>query len=192
MTAGQNVVAVLKWMAKRKDHPLTIVECGTIRNPSFNGHEDGIGTYEIAKWIAESGVKHEFYSFELIAGTLKASKEFLRANGGLDQYVTFALGDATLLLEHFCLPIDFCYLDAGADPFQNLAQYRYAKKWLRKPGAIMIDDVFDPRNADRGLVTVPYAKLEGDVVLTVANRQALIPMGFQPEDLTSLFYGERR
>ena len=94
---------------------------------------------------------HEFYSFELTAGHLVACQAFLRADG-LDAYVTFGLGDADLLLQHFCQPIDLCYLDAGESPVANLSQYRRAATWLRPPGMIVIDDVFDPRNADRGIV----------------------------------------
>jgi len=177
-STGQQVVELLVWLAAKKDHPLRVVECGTIRNPTFEGHEDGLATYHIAKWMMASiAVEHEFYSFELSHGTLQASKQFLRDHGRLDQYVSFGLGDADILLEHFALPIDFCYLDAGASPVENLSQYRRAEKWMREPGLIVIDDVFDPRNANRGLVTVPYARMEGKKVASLGGRQALISFG---------------
>jgi len=174
---GLLLVDMLTWLAQQKAAPLRIVECGTIRHPSFEGHEDGLATYHLARWIAKQRhTPHEFYSFELTAGHLKACQAFLR-DDGLDDYVTFGLGDADLLLEHFCQPIDLCYLDAGASPVENLSQYRRAEKWLRPPGMMVIDDVFDPRNADRGLVTVPYARLEGHKVACIAGRLALISFG---------------
>jgi predicted O-methyltransferase YrrM len=176
------LVEMLGWLAPQKAHPLTIVECGTIRNPSFEGHEDGLSTYHVAKWVrdkdgdAVNPLDHRFLSFELSHGTIQSSREFL-AREWLCVYVEYALGDATLLLEHFNAPIDLCYLDAGADPFQNLAQYRYAAKWLRAPGMIVIDDVFDPRNANRGLLTVPVARMEGRKVACIEGRLALISFG---------------
>jgi predicted O-methyltransferase YrrM len=177
---GLILVEMLDWLAPKKAHPLTIVECGTIRNPSFEGHEDGLSTYHVAKWAHDTGGWHDFLSFELSHGALGASRDFLIENGGLASYVTYGLGDATLLLEHFNAPIDLCYLDAGADPFQNLAQYRYASKWLRPPGMIVIDDVFDARNANRGLLTVPYAQTKDGGehrVACIEGRLALISFG---------------
>jgi len=180
---GLTIVEMLDWLSAKKQAPLRIVECGTIRNPTFEGHEDGLATFHIAKWIRDTDAAHELISFELSHGTMVASREFLRREG-LSTYVTYGLGDATLLLQHFPRPgdttrelIDFCYLDAGADPFQNLAQYRHASKWLRHPAMVLIDDVFDERNADRGLVTVPYARLEGRKVACIEGRQALISFG---------------
>lgn len=174
---GRILVELLTWLAATKAEPLTIVECGTIRSPSFVGHEDGLATYHVANWIrGDSLPRHEFYSFDATAGHITACRAFLKASG-LDKYVTFGLGDADLLLEHFCRPIDVCYLDAGASPVDNLSQYRRAEKWLRAPGMVVIDDVFDARNADRGLVTVPYARLEGRKVANVAGRLALISFG---------------
>jgi predicted O-methyltransferase YrrM len=175
---GLILVEMLDWLAPKKDHPLTIVECGTIRNPSFEGHEDGLSTYHVARWVSQTGAWHDFVSFELSHGTMTASRDFLAEQGFGPSYVTFGLGDATLLLEHFNAPIDLCYLDAGADPFQNLAQYRYAAKWMRSPGMIVIDDVFDARNANRGLLTVPWAKnSEGRKIACVEGRLALISFG---------------
>lgn len=175
---GVTLVRFLEWLAPRKGHPLTVVECGTIRNPSFEGHADGLATYHLARWAqAHAAVAlHRVVSFELSHGTLVESAAFL-ATQGVAGFVTFGLGDADPLLQHFLAPIDVCYLDAGASPIENLAQYRRAAKWLRSPGAIVIDDVFDPRNADRGLVTVPYARLEGHRVACLAGRQALISFG---------------
>jgi predicted O-methyltransferase YrrM len=176
---GLILVEMLDWLAPKKGHPLTIVECGTIRNPSFEGHEDGLSTYHIAQWMdrcSDVGVEHVFASFEVSHGTLNASRDFL-GREGLEIYVDYGLGDAALLMEHFNGPIDLCYLDAGADPFQNLAQYRYAAKWLRSPGMIVIDDVFDARNADRGLLTVPVARMEGRKIACVEGRLALISFG---------------
>jgi predicted O-methyltransferase YrrM len=179
---GIQVVWLLKKLASVKDHPLRIVECGTIRNPSFEGHEDGLATYHIAKWLRkQDGIAHEFYSFELSVGTLQACQAFLDTHQ-LTRFVRFGLGDADLLLEHFNLPIDFAYLDAGANPLQNLSQYRRVEKWMRPPGLIVIDDVFDPRNANRGLVTVPYARLEKKKVANLNGRQALISFGM--DDMT--------
>lgn len=182
---GLILVEMLDWLAPKKNHPLTIVECGTIRNTSFEGHEDGLSTYQIAKWIDGDDrdmtvANHRFCSFELSHGTLTASRDFLARSNRLDVWVEFGLGDATLLLEHFNAPIDLCYLDAGADPFQNLAQYRYASKWLRPPGMIVIDDVFDARNANRGLLTVPYAQTKDGGehrVACIEGRLALISFG---------------
>jgi predicted O-methyltransferase YrrM len=178
---GLTIVEMLDWLYAKKQAPLRIVECGTIRNPTFEGHEDGLATYHVAKWIRDNWSpdptgSHEFYSFELTAGHIAACREFLGVNA-LSSFVTFGLGDADLLLEHFCQPIDVCYLDAGADPVANLSQYRRAEKWLRAPGMVVIDDVFDPRNADRGLVTVPYARLEGRKVACIDGRLALISFG---------------
>jgi len=185
---GLIIVGLLTWLAQRKADPLRIVECGTIRHPSFEGHEDGLATYHIAAWRARHrGTRHEFYSFELTAGHLTACRGFLRAEG-LEPYVQFGLGDAALLLQHFCQPIDVCYLDAGADPVENLRQYRHAEKWLRPPGLVVIDDVFDPRNADRGLVTVPYARLEGHRVACVDGRLALISFGVDDVPLPANSY----
>lgn len=184
---GLNVVKAIQFLAEKKDHPLRIVECGTIRNPSFEGHADGLGTYHVARWLkeqAKAGKFHEFFSFELSEGILRGCREFLRENGKLDAFVSFGLGDAALLLEHFRLPIDVCYLDAGADPIENLEQYRLAEKWMRDPGIIIIDDVFDPKNADRGLVTVPYARMEGRKVACLDGRQALILFGFNEYPLS--------
>lgn len=179
---GLTIVEMLDWLYAKKQAPLRIVECGTIRNPTFDGHEDGLATYHVAKWVREQwargdGLLHDFYSFELTAGHVAACREFLCKEGHLNEFVTFGLGDADPLLEHFCQPIDFVYLDAGASPVQNLAQYRRAEKWLRQPAIVLIDDVFDPRNADRGLVTVPYARLEGHRVACIEGRQALISFG---------------
>jgi hypothetical protein len=194
---------MLDWLYAKKQAPLRVVECGTIRNPTFKGHEDGLATYHVAKWVHDQWVggwrltddgpplervPHEFYSFELTAGHITACRDFLRDNGRLDQMVTFGLGDADLLLEHFCQPIDLCYLDAGASPVANLSQYRRAEKWLRPPGMIVIDDVFDPRNADRGLVTVPYARLEGRKVACVDGRLALISFGVDDYPLPANSY----
>jgi hypothetical protein len=198
---GLILVEMLDWLAPKKAHPLTIVECGTIRDPRFDGHEDGLSTYHVAEWVRDEWVDarnrwltvpegadpepmpHRFCSFELSHGAMVASRDFLSRHG-LDVFVTYGLGDATYLLEHFPRPqdtthelIDLCYLDAGADPFANLAQYRYAEKWLRSPGAIVIDDVFDARNADRGLLTVPVARMEGRKVACIEGRLALISFG---------------
>lgn len=153
-----------------------MVECGTIRNPSFDGHEDGLSTYFLAQWCKERAKGDELYSFELVAGNIHAAKKFL-AEHSLDGHVQFALGDAELLLEHFCLPLDFAYLDAGPDVFQNLAQFRRCQKWLRHPAFVVIDDVYDLRTADRGLITVPYAKLEGLKTAKIADRMAVIAFG---------------
>lgn len=173
---GEMLVEFLAWLAPRKAGPLTIVECGTIRTPSFDGHHDGLATFHIARWLATQPARHEFVSFELSHGTMVQSRAFL-ASAGLADRVTFGLGDAEVLLEHFNQLLDVCYLDAGASPVANLAQYRRAEKWMRAPGAIIIDDVFDPRNADRGLVTVPYARLDGRRVACLDARQALISFG---------------
>ena len=185
---GELLVEMLNWLSFTKAAPLRVVECGTIRSPTFDGHNDGLATYHMARWVARQRMlPHEFYSFELTAGHLKACQQFLHAEG-LDDYVTFGLGDADLLLEHFCQPIDLCYLDAGADPVANLSQYRRAEKWLRPPGMVVIDDVFDPRNADRGLVTVPYARLEGHKVACVDGRLALISFGVDDYPLPANSY----
>jgi predicted O-methyltransferase YrrM len=172
---GLTIVDMLDWLYAKKQAPLTIVECGTIRNPTFEGHEDGLATYHIAKWSRDNG-GHSFTSIELSHGTLVASQAFIDSQY-LELFVKYSHGDATLVLEHWSAPIDFCYLDAGADPVANLAQYRHACTWLRSPGAIVIDDVFDPRNANRGLVTVPFARLEGRKVACLDGRQALISFG---------------
>ena len=185
---GLTIVAMLGWLALQKAGPLTIVECGTIRHPSFKGHEDGLATYHIAKWVRDNGGWHEFLSFELSHGALVASRQFLMKQGLGPDHVTFALGDADVLLEHFCQPIDLCYLDAGVDPVANLSQYRRAEKWLRAPGMVVIDDVFDPRNADRGLVTVPYARLEGRKVACIDGRLALISFGVDDYPLPANSY----
>jgi len=174
---GRILVDLLRWLAAQKAHALTIVECGAIRHPSFEGHDDGLSTYHIAKWMKTEATAHECVSCDVSHGLLRSAQAFLAAHGVLLPALRFALGDATLLLQHFRSPIDFCYLDAGADPCANLAQYRYATKWLRAPGMIVIDDVFDPRNADRGLVTVPYARLEGRQVANLGGRLALISFG---------------
>lgn len=166
------------WLAKKKDHPLRIVECGTIRNPNFEDNNDGLNTYHVAQWMKDHPEEgHEFYSFEISAGAIRGCREFLAVNGGLDQFVQFGLGDADPLLEHFCLGIDLCYLDAGANIHENLAQYARAMKWLRKPGLIIIDDVYDSRNANRGLLTVAIARLDGLKVANLSGRQALISVG---------------
>lgn len=173
---GLHLVDMLRWLAAQKAHPLTIVECGTIRDPRFDGPEDGLSTYHIAAWIKESEMPHKFYSFELSAGTLQASREFLAA-AGLDQFVTYGLGDAGALLEHFNQPLDFAYLDAGADVHQNLEQFRRVQKWMREPGICVVDDVYDPRNANRGLLTVPVAELAGLKTCKIADRMAGIAFG---------------
>jgi predicted O-methyltransferase YrrM len=181
---GLYLVDMLQWLYERKNHPLVIVECGAIRDPRFSGHDDGLSTHHIAEWIKKSGVAHRYFSVEISAGTSDAAREFL-AKQGLDKYVEWVISDACLFMEHFGYrqdtKLDFCYLDAGADPVQNLTQYRYAKKYMREPGFIVIDDVFDPRNADRGLVTVPYAQLEGMKVGKSADRQAVIAFGAAKE-----------
>lgn len=173
---GLYLVELLTWLTSQKSEPLRIVECGTIRDPRMEGHEDGLSTLHIAGWLKVSEGGHEFYSFELEAGKIESCKAFL-AEQGLDSYVRFGLGDAEKLLEHFCLPLDFAYLDAGADPFQNLAQFRRVQRWMRPPGFVVIDDVYDPRNADRGLVTVPFARLEGLPTAMLADRMAVIAFG---------------
>lgn len=177
MHMGEYLVAILDWLTKIKKHPLNIVECGTIRNPDFQNHEDGLSTYFIADWIKKSNVLHTFCSFELEHGNMVAAKKFLKENGGLEYYVDFGLGDAQLLLQHIGHPIDFCYLDAGADPDHNFLQFRRAEKWMRRPGFVVIDDVYDPRNANRGIVTVPYAQMEGYPTGRIAGRMAIIGFG---------------
>lgn len=178
----ENFLKILNWLAKLKGHPLTIVECGCIRQCSFDGHADGLSTMTIARWIQHSGVPHRFYSFELDIGNQRAARDFLHNNGRLDKYVNWALGDAGLLLQHFEEHLDFAYLDAGADPVQNLLQYERVKEKLREPGIVIIDDVFSKLNANRGLLTVPIARLEGRKVGKLLDRMAVIAMGKEAEN----------
>lgn len=179
---GLTLLDVVRHVRSRVAHRLTVVECGTIRNPSFEGHEDGLATYHLARAIRDEGLDVDFVSCELSHGTMVACRRFLRV-AGLQDSVTFALADAAPFLQHFAAPIDVVYLDAGADPVANLAQYRHACTWLRTPGAVLIDDVFDRRNADRGLVTVPYARLEGRRVACLHGRHALISFGLDDYSL---------
>jgi Methyltransferase domain len=179
---GEYLVEMISWMESVKRRELCIVECGTIRNLSFEGHEDGFSTYHIAKWIRDTpGWRHQFYSFEASPGCIQGCESFLEALK-MDEFVEFGLGDAAVMLQHFNKPIDFCYLDAGADVVENLKQFRHAQKWMDVPGFVVIDDVYDRRNADRGLVTVPFARLEGYTVARVANRMAAIAFGEQSRD----------
>jgi predicted O-methyltransferase YrrM len=173
---GVALVALVYSLAKLKEEPLTIVEIGTIRDPRFAGHEDGLSTYFIAKWIRESGKPHKFYSLELTHGHLRGSLEFLKSHG-LESYVTYVLGDAEKVLEHFLEPIDFAYVDSADDPIQNLLQFRRLQKWMRQPALIVLDDVYDPRNANKGLLTVPIAKMEGLKECKMLNRMSVIAFG---------------
>jgi predicted O-methyltransferase YrrM len=175
---GTALIQLLSALYVIKQAPLTIVETGTVRDGRLEGHEDGLSTLFIARWVKQSGVAHRFYSFDIEAGHIISSREFL-ADQELDGFVTYGLGDAEKLLEHFCLPIDFAYLDAGADPVQNLLQFRRVQKWMREPGLVVIDDVYDVRNANKGLVTVPFARLEGLKDWKLLDRMAVIAFGEQ-------------
>lgn len=184
---GEYLVDMLSWLESVKRRELCIVECGTIRNPSFEGHEDGLSTYHITKWIRDkAGYRHRFYAFEASPGCIDGCERFLEALQ-LDEFVQFGVGDAGLLLQHFNKPIDFCYLDAGADVIQNLIQFRHAQKWMDEPGFVVIDDVYDARNADRGLITVPIARNEGFPVSRIAERMAGIAFGKEAKGFLSLW-----
>jgi predicted O-methyltransferase YrrM len=174
---GLYLVEMIDWLAKKKDRPLRIVECGTIRDPRKEGHEDGLATYHIAKYVMNANAGHEFISLELEHGKMVECREFLKSEA-LDKYVTFGLGDACVLMQHFNQPVDFVYLDAGACPYQNLDQFRSAAKFMDAPGFVVIDDCFDPRNADRGRISRSVARFEmGLKTAKVVDRMCAIAFG---------------
>lgn len=171
MTPGQAVVEALKSAYAAKRFPLTIVETGTIRKL---GDEyrigDGYSTMYIAEWIRSSGVAHRFYSIDL---SVAISRQVLEEKGLLS-YVALCEGDSAVTLASFDFPIDFAYLDSCADPEQNLKEFHEVHSRLRLPGIVMIDDVHNWPDVNKGKLTVPLACGLGYKETIIGGRQALL------------------
>ena len=171
MTSGQAAVEALKTLYTTKNHPLIIVETGTVR---ALGEEyrvgDGHSTLYIAKWIKSTGAPHQFFSLDL---STAVAHQALEAEGLLP-YVTLCEGDSVDTLAKFNLPIDFAYLDSGQAPELNLREFREVHKRLRLPGMVLIDDVYCWADVNKGKLTIPEARTFGYADSIIEGRLALL------------------
>jgi hypothetical protein len=95
-------------------------------------------------------------------------------------------------LEAFGRPIDFAYLDAGASSMETYEQFMHVLQWKCEPALIIIDDTFDVRNASKGLLVMPVAKLMGFPVASLMERMGIIGCGLDLAELEKLLPPEAK
>jgi Methyltransferase domain len=177
---------ILNWFYSKKGHaPICIVEAGTQRDDRVDGHEDGLSTVVFAEWSMKSAVSHDFYSIDLSPYHQDLCAKFLQGRGLMEQ-VVFMLGDAAKILEAFGRPIDFAYLDAGNSALETYEQFLRVLQWKCEPALIVIDDTFEKRNASKGLMVMPVAKMMKFSVASLMDRMGLIGCGLDLTELAGL------
>lgn len=122
----------------RTDHPLTVVETGSIRSAGEQYRSnDGWSTLTFAEWAAGDGGR--VVSIDL--DTSIARK--VLASYGLADRVELRRGDSLEVLHELLdegLAVDLLFLDSGDDPDLILREYLLGSRMVRAPGAVLVDD----------------------------------------------------
>lgn len=135
---------------------ITVLEYGRLR--SLAGSDkltDGWST----KILAEHPKVAKIYSLDTDKSTIKKCKELIDEKA--EEKVTYAEKVTQFNLKENS--IDLLFLDADNNPNQCNKLYDQAKKYLKRDGYILIDDVFDNKG-HKGDILIPRLKTEGCLV----------------------------
>jgi hypothetical protein len=186
---GTIAVALIDKLHECRKQGLIIVETGTLRDAE---HEPGWETEErstlaIAQWMAsrkDSGIipENRFYSIDNSAGNLAISKKVL-SDAGVDKYVQHIRADSVAALKtELNTFIDFALLDSSTEPKTILAELEQVHLRIRWPGVVLIDDVYDRGEVNKGSLAIAYAQKYHFKHFRIGNCEA-IAFGLQAETL---------
>jgi len=162
MYLSELLTAELQVLAGRVNHPLTILETGSIRSTQEQYRlNDGWSTLAFALWAAE----HDGRVISLDLDTTAANT--VLSETGLGDRVELVQGDSLNVLHDLIYGgdpprVDLLFLDSENDGDLTFKEYVLGRQLLNRPGLVIVDDVdlSDP-NIRKGDDLVPYLTAQG-------------------------------
>jgi Methyltransferase domain len=162
MYLSELLTAELHALADRIDHPVIILETGSIRS----GYEqyrlnDGWSTLTFAEWVAERGGRAISVDLDTTAA------ELVLRTAGLRDHVDLIRGDSLDTLHDLIYGgdpprVDLLFLDSANDGDLTFKEYMLGRQLLSRPAVVIVDDVdlSDP-NICKGDDLIPYLASQG-------------------------------